>query len=140
MTDKDKIAIAKVDMLRLSGISKNITRLEENKQALIFALYGTGIDYSKDRVQTTPSNMMEEAFAKVSEIDEKIDRLLDSKQELLEKIYKLNNDSNVNLLIEIYWHNKSYKNVARQMHIGKTTVSDRARQALIEYFNTNCGI
>lgn len=138
MTDKDKIAIAKVDMLRLSGISKNVTRLEENKQALLYALYGTGIDYSKDRVQTTPSNMMEEAFAKIDEIEEKIDQLLEAKQELLEKIYRINNDSNVNILIDIYWHNKSYKNLARQMHIGKTTVNDRNKRALIEYFNTNC--
>lgn len=137
MTDKEKIRISKTELYKLRGISTELEKLYDTRDSLIMSLYGTGIDYSKDRIQTSPVNMMEEAFAITSEIDQKIDRLIETRNKYVEKIYNINNDMYVNLLIDIYRNKRSYGSIAYQLKITKPAVFKRQEKALIEYFNTN---
>lgn len=138
MTDKEKIRIAKNDLFRLANISKQIINAYEARDSLIMSLYGTGIDYSKDHVQTSPVNMMEEAFSRICDCEKRIDDLIDSRRVYLNKIYALQNDRRVNILIDKYYKLKSFRQIAEINNKSVSTVHEIHDDALIEYFNTNC--
>lgn len=138
MTDKEKMTIAKIDMYKLESISKQIIKCYESRESIILSLYGGGIDYSKDRVQTTPVNRMEEAFARVSEIDERIDKLINLKGKILNNIYLLPSDIGCNILIDKYSKLKSYSIIAKEYHRPISTIKSIHNNALIKYFNICC--
>lgn len=138
MTDKEKMMIAKSDMYKLESISKQLIKCYETRESTILALYGSGIDYSKERVQTTPVNMMEEAFARASEIDDTIDRLIDQKRMILKEIYKLSSDKECNILIDKYSKLKSYSRIAKEYNKPISTIKSIHNNALIKYFTKCC--
>lgn len=138
MTDKEKMMIAKSDMYKLESISKQLIKCYETRESTILGLYGSGIDYSKERVQTTPVNMMEEAFARASEIDDAIDRLIDQKRMILKEIYKLSSDKECNILIDKYSKLKSYSRIAKEYNKPISTIKSIHNNALIHYFTKCC--
>ena len=140
MTDKEKIRISKTELFKLRGVCSQLEKLYDTRDGLIMSLYGTGIDYSKDRIQTSPVNMMEEAFAITSEIDQKIDELIETRNRYVQRIYNMKRDMSVNLLIDIYRNRRSYRSIAYELGVSESTVYERQERALIEYFNTNYSV
>ena len=140
MTDRERIRIAKVDMFKLQNVSSQLIKAYEVKEQLITSLYGTGIDYSKDHVQTSPVNAMEEVFSRICDVESKIDSLIDTRRAYLEKIYRLKKDQGVNILIDKYVHLKSFRTIAAEQNKPVMTIHDIHDTSLIEYFYTNCCI
>jgi len=81
-----------------------------------------GIDYSKDRVQTSPSN--DAPFVRTvnrmidleEEINQEIDRYVDRKHEIINQIQGLQNVNYISLLYKRYVEFKNFETVASEMN------------------------
>ena len=141
MTEKDKRLLARIDLLKLSNINNQLNHLYQRYEEIYSTLLGSGIDYSKDRVQTTPINTLEATFCdRLCELEEHIDKLINDKKLYLSYIYKLEDDRECDILIERYAHNKSIRRIAEEQKQTKSTMHRLEEKALISYYNTNCSI
>lgn len=132
--------ISRIDMARLKNLSKQKRNLEEVRDELWMSLTGGAIDYSKDKIQTTPTNNLEEVMARIDEIDRRIDFLIDEIRKYKDVIYAMNTDKYVNVLVDLYIELKSFKQIATSLKKTKSTIFERHEGALIEYYYTKyCG-
>ena len=136
MTDKDKMNISRIDMARLKNLSKQKRNLEELRDELWMSLTGGAIDYSKDKIQTTPTNSLEEVMSRIDEIDRHIDVLIDEIGKYKDIIYKMNTDKYINVLVDLYIYQKTFNQVAASLGKTKSTIFERHESALIEYYYT----
>lgn len=142
MNDRDKIRIASLELHRLSAqIDKLYVFTDQKAEALFWRAAGIGaIDYSKERVQTSPQNMMESAM--VSLVD------LQNKQHIhLSPIVKKVNEikslsvANSDVLLYKYVYRDSKRNHFTNSQIAKLleTTTDHIkyqhRIACVEYFD-----
>lgn len=138
MTGKDKSRLSRIELLKLSSINKQIDSLYQKYDEIYSSLLGTGIDYSKDRVMTTPVNAMETIICdRLSEIEGHIDKLLDQRKKYLSRIYNIQNDNQCNILIERYNNCKSLRRIAKERNQSKTNINRLEQLALISYYDTN---
>lgn len=81
-----------------------------------------GIDYSKERVQTSPSgdapyvNTLTKIVDLDAEINADIDRFVDQKHEIINQIQALQNVDEVDLLHKRYVEYKTFEMIAVEMH------------------------
>lgn len=138
MTEKDMQTIAEIELSKLKGIVKNINTLIEQNQALEFSLLGTGIDYSKDHVQSSPANAMELALSQVCDNLRKIEELKASASVYIKKINKINNIRYIKLLYDIFINNKSFGMITKENNYKSRSCTQYLyKKALISYFNHN---
>lgn len=141
MTDKDKRLLARVDLLKLSSINKQLNSLYQKYEEIYTSLLGTGIDYSKDRVMTTPVNSLETIFCdRLCELEGRIDKLIDLKRKYLALIYKLESDAECEILIDRYVHNMSVRRISEVKKQSKSSIHRLEQKALTSYYNTNSSI
>lgn len=135
MTDKDKQTLARADMLKLQLISKRLHKLNEDYNELISSLYGTGIDYSRDHVQTSPTNQMEIILCeRVCDITAQIEDLLKQRDNYLITINKLP-QKEAKVLKDKYIRLLSFRDIAREYDTHKSNVYDLEKKALTLYHN-----
>ncbi len=89
-------------------LTRKIKTKENRANALRYCLGPSGIDYSKDAVQTSPSDKMSEIMAEVADLDEEIktltEQLADAIIEVDDAINSLE-DSTESLVLSCYYIN-----------------------------------
>ncbi len=99
-----------------SEIRRMIRKIDELKGCLLAG----GVDYSKDRVNTSPDDMMSKIFAEIDETE----RLIMEKSlerayqvsEIAESIESIDNELQKNVLTEFFVSRKSVKEIAKDMN------------------------
>ena len=136
MTDKDKYLISRLDLMKLKRMIKRIQELKEANDAMIYSLTVGGIDYSKDRVQTSPANMMETLMAMMVDNTSEIKRIEAEVNSIKDSIYRLENAKYTKVLLEVFVENKSFRTIAAEgKYKYRSNVEYIYKRALIAYYD-----
>ena len=133
MNDKKLTAKQYLDQLRV--IDTKINQKMEELADLMPAATSTGaIDYSKDRVQTSPQNAQENRICKYvdldAEINREIDEFVDIKHRVTKEIQELNVDYYIKILFKVYVQYKTVKDAANEIGLSYQYVRDLHKKAL----------
>ena len=133
MNDKKLTAKQYLDQLRV--IDTKINQKMEELADLMTAATSTGaIDYSKDRVQTSPQNAQENRICKYvdldAEINREIDEFVDIKHRVTKEIRELNVDYYIKILFKVYVQYKTVKDAANEIGLSYQYVRDLHKKAL----------
>lgn len=133
MNDKKLTAKQYLDQLRV--IDTKINQKMEELADLMTAATSTGaIDYSKDRVQTSPQNAQENRICKYvdldAEINREIDEFVDIKHRVTKEIQELNVDYYITILFKVYVQYKTVKDAANEIGLSYQYVRDLHKKAL----------
>lgn len=133
MNDKKLTAKQYLDQLRI--IDTKINQKTEELADLMTAATSTGaIDYSKDRVQTSPQNAQENRICKYvdldAEINREIDEFVDIKHRVTKEIQELNVDYYIKILFKVYVQYKTVKDAANEIGLSYQYVRDLHKKAL----------
>lgn len=133
MNDKKLTAKQYLDQLRV--IDTKINQKMEELADLMTAATSTGaIDYSKDRVQTSPQNAQENRICKYvdldAEINREIDEFVDIKHRVTREIQELNVDYYIKILFKVYVQYKTVKDAANEIGLSYQYVRDLHKKAL----------
>jgi DNA-directed RNA polymerase specialized sigma subunit len=133
MNDKKLTAKQYLDQLRV--IDTKINQKMEELADLMTAATSTGaIDYSKDRVQTSPQNAQENRICKYvdldAEINREIDEFVDMKHRVTKEIQELNVDYYIKILFKVYVQYKTVKDAANEIGLSYQYVRDLHKKAL----------
>jgi DNA-directed RNA polymerase specialized sigma subunit len=133
MNDKKLTAKQYLDQLRV--IDTKINQKMEELADLMTAATSTGaIDYSKDRVQTSPQNAQENRICKYvdldTEINREIDEFVDIKHRVTKEIQELNVDYYIKILFKVYVQYKTVKDAANEIGLSYQYVRDLHKKAL----------
>ena len=112
---------------------KEVTDLRERATSV------SGIDYSKDKVQTSPSG--DAPFVKPicriidleAEINDEIDRFVDEKHKIINQIQGLKNSDYISLLFKRYVEFKKFETIAVEMNFTYQYVLNMHGYALKEF-------
>lgn len=133
MNDKKLTAKQYLDQLRV--IDTKINQKMEELADLMTAATSTGaIDYSKDRVQTSPQNAQENRICKYvdldAEINREIDEFVDIKHRVTKEIQELNVDYYIKILFKVYVQYKTVKDAANEIGLSYQYARDLHKKAL----------
>ena len=136
MNDKKLTAKQYLDQLRV--IDTKINQKMEELADLMTAATSTGaIDYSKDRVQTSPQNAQENRICKYvdldAEINREIDEFVDIKHRVTKEIQELNVDYYIKILFKVYVQYKTVKDAANEIGLSYQYVRDLHKKALTAF-------
>ena len=131
----DKKLTAKQYLNQLRVIDTKINQKMEELADLMTAATSTGaIDYSKDRVQTSPQNAQENRICKYvdldAEINREIDEFVDIKHRVTKEIQELNVDYYIKILFKVYVQYKTVKDAANEIGLSYQYVRDLHKKAL----------
>ena len=111
-----------------------IERLEAEREALLSLLDVRGIDYSKDKVQTSPSDKMSEIIAKAADKDSEIRSNIGMCEMLqgrmVEEIKKCSDEISRTILINRYLLDMQWQEIADSMNYSRSTILRKAYEAL----------
>lgn len=119
------------------SINQELERLEEMKSGA----GGVGaIDYSKDRVQTSPVNALEKRVCSYVDFEERlnshIDNFVDAKEQIIAEIRGLHHKHYINILYKIYVQFKSIREAAGEMKISYSYAVELHKKALKAFSET----
>ena len=131
----DKKLTAKQYLEQLKVIDTKINQKMEELADLMTAATSTwAIDYSKDRVQTSPQNAQENRICKYvdldAEINREIDEFVDIKHRVTKEIQELNVDYYIKILFKVYVQYKTVKDAANEIGLSYQYVRDLHKKAL----------
>ena len=134
MSEKGKLT-ARQYLEQLKVIDTKINQKMEELADLMTAATSTGaIDYSKDRVQTSPQNAQENRICKYvdldAEINREIDEFVDIKHRVTKEIQELNVDYYIKILFKVYVQYKTVKDAANEIGLSYQYVRDLHKKAL----------
>ncbi len=126
---------AKQYLEQLEVIDTKINQKMEELNDLMIQATSTGaIDYSKDRVQTSPKNAQENKICKYvdlnDEINREIDEFVDIKHQVTKQIQALNVNHYIKVLFKVYVQFKTVKVAADEMGMSYQYVRDLHKKAL----------
>lgn len=131
-----KVLSAKEYLEQLQTIDTKIDqKLEQLAAMKQDACSSGGIDYSKVRVQTSPSgDQIGDAVTRYVTFDEEInadiDRFVDAKNRIIKEIQNLNVDNYIKVLFKVYVQYKSIKNASTEMKMSYQYVRTLHKKAL----------
>lgn len=133
MNNKKLTAKQYLDQLKV--IDTKINQKMEELAALMTSATSTGaIDYSKDRVQTSPQNAQENRICKYvdldAEINREIDEFVDIKHRVTKEIQELNVDNYIKILFKVYVQYKTVKDTADEIGMSYQYVRELHKKAL----------
>lgn len=133
MNDKKLTAKQYLDQLRVTDTKIN-QKMEELADLMTAATSTGAIDYSKDRVQTSPQNAQENRICKYvdldAEINREIDEFVDIKHRVTKEIQELNVDYYIKILFKVYVQYKTVKDAANEIGLSYQYVRDLHKKAL----------
>ncbi|MCM1119357.1 MAG: hypothetical protein NC543_08360 [bacterium] len=112
-------------------INQELEQLEEMKSGA----GGVGaIDYSKDRVQTSPVNAIERRVCSYVDFEERInahiDQFVDAKEQIIAEIRGLHHKHYISILFKIYVQYKSIREAAGEMKLSYRYAVEVHKKAL----------
>ena len=138
MSEKKKLSAKKyleqleiIDMM----INQDLERLDDMKTD---ACSAGGIDYSKDRVQTSMSgdsigNTVVRYVTLNDEINAEIDSFIDAKNQIIHEIRELKDKNFINVLYKVYVQYKNVKTAAYEMGMSYAHVKRLHQNALLMF-------
>jgi seryl-tRNA synthetase len=103
----------------IKSYQQYLERLKKRRASLHLDVSFGGIDYSADRIQSTPKNKMEEAMVRLSDRLEKLDNLIAKISveidDRISSIENLKNETHRNILFKRYVENKSFEVISIEM-------------------------
>lgn len=138
MSEKKKLSAKKyleqleiIDMM----INQDLERLDDMKTD---ACSAGGIDYSKDRVQTSMSgdsigNTVVRYVTLNDEINAEIDSFIDAKNQIIHEIRELKDKNFINVLYKVYVQYKNVKTAAYEMGMSYPHVKRLHQNALLMF-------
>ena len=136
MTDKKETLSAKryLEQLQLidTGINQDLEILEEMKED---AIRLRGIDYTKERVQTSGmGDKLSEDVTRYTafndEVNEEIEHFVDIKNKIIEEIRGLHVNNYIQILFKVYVQYKSIRQASMEMNLSYTYVIELHKKAL----------
>ena len=110
---------AKQYLRDIKHMRRRLERLRQRRANLHLDVSFGGINYSADRVQSTPKNKLEEAMVRLSErmeaLDNDIATLSIDIDDRINSIEKLNNDTHKSVLYKRYVENKTFEEISVEM-------------------------
>lgn len=133
MNEKKLTAKQYLDQLKVIDTKIN-QKMEELADLMTTATNNGAIDYSKDRVQTSPQNAQENRICKYvdldAEINREIDEFVDIKHRVTKEIQELNVDYYIKILFKVYVQYKTVKDTANEIGLSYQYVRDLHKKAL----------
>ena len=116
-------------------INQDMERLMEMR---VDVSHPNGIDYSKDRVQSSGGDCgledMVIRYTRMSErINREIDQFFDAKEQIIKEIRSLHDVNYIQVLYKMYVQYKSVKVIASEMDISQRSVWTIQREALEQF-------
>lgn len=133
MKREEKIKKAKAKLIKAKEIVRKIKADYYAINELRLSLMGTVLDYSKDRVQTTPENAMEKVMANIEEHEQSIAR----NQMILASIHHsmiVLDERHREVLTNIYLRDLSVNATAERMHCSVRSINYIRNDALEMYY------
>lgn len=129
-----RIYLSQLEMIDIQ-INQDIERLEEMKAD---AMSTGSVDYSRDRVQTSPvgdrlCSDVSRYVAFDEEINAEIDRFVDAKEQIIKEIRGLRDVNYVQVLYKVYVQFKKVKVVAQEMNKSYSYTIDLHGKALTAF-------
>lgn len=119
------------------NINQELERLAEMKSN---ASCSGAIDYSRDRVRTSPVNALEKRVSAYTDYEEKINRhiaqFVDAKEQIITEIRGLHHKHYINILYKIYVQYKSIRQAASEMKMSYSYVVQLHKKALKMFAET----
>ena len=110
---------AKQYLRDIKHMRRRLDRLRQRRTNLHLDVSFGGIDYSADRVQSTPKNKLEEAMVRLSErmeaLDNDIATLSLNIDDRINSIEKLTNDTHKSILFKRYVEDKTFEEISVEM-------------------------
>lgn len=138
MSEKRKLT-AREYLGQLAVIDTKIQqKLEELEAMKVDACSAGGIDYSKDRVQTSRSgDAIGDAVVRYTalngEINREIDEFADIKHRIIKEIHSLNSNNYIKVLFKVYVQYKSIKTASDEMQMSYQYVRNIHKKALLAF-------
>ncbi len=119
-------------------INQDLERLSEMKESAILT---GGIDYSKERVQTSPvgdklCSDVSRYIAFNEQINAEIDRFVDAKEQIIKEIRGLHDKNFIQVLFKIYVQFKTVKVASQEMKKSYSYTVELHKKALAEFEET----
>ena len=103
----------------INALQHYLRRLKERRKNLHLDVSFGAIDYSADRIQSTPKNKMEEAAVRMSDrleyIDNEIAKTSVEIDDRIANIEKVSNDTHRDILYKRYVDDKSFEEISVEM-------------------------
>lgn len=113
-----------------------LQRLRKRRASLHLDVSFGGIDYSADRIQSTPKNKLEEAMVKLSDrlerIDNDIAKVTLEIDDRVKSIEMLPNDTYKNILFKRYVEDKSFEEISVELQYAYNYTCTLHGDALID--------
>lgn len=133
MSDKKLTAKQYLEQLRVIDTKIN-QKMEERSNLMTTVISTKAIDYSKDRVQTSPQNAQEYKVCKYvdldAEINREIDEFIDIKHRVTKEIQELNVDYYIKILFKVYVQYKTVRDAANEIGLSYQYVRNLHKKAL----------
>ncbi|MGF0017504.1 hypothetical protein [Sporofaciens sp. SGI.106] len=143
MSKEKKSLSAKQYLSQLEFIDEQINQDLERLEQMKADAYSTGgIDYSRERVQTSPvgdklCSDVSRYIAFNEQINAEIDRFVDAKEQIIREIRELHNIYYVQILFKVYVQFKSLKAASQEMKRSYNFVLDVHKKALAAFEETH---
>lgn len=113
-----------------------LQRLKKRRESLHLDVSFGGIDYSADRIQSTPKNKLEEAVVKLSDrlerIDNEVAKVSLEIDDRVKSIEMLSNDTYKNILFKRYVEDKSFEEISVELQYAYNYTCTLHGEALVD--------
>ena len=113
-----------------------LQRLRKRRASLHLDVSFGGIDYSADRIQSTPKNKLEEAVVKLSDrlerIDNEVAKVSLEIDDRVKSIEMLSNDTYKNILFKRYVEDKSFEEISVELQYAYNYTCTLHGEALVD--------
>ena len=113
-----------------------LQRLKKRRESLHLDVSFGGIDYSADRIQSTPKNKLEEAVVKLSDrlerIDNEVAKVSLEIDDRVKSIEMLSNDTYKNILFKRYVEDKSFVEISVELQYAYNYTCTLHGEALVD--------
>lgn len=132
MDYREKITLAKTELYKVTA---KVRKLKHNTMTIYnqrLSLMGSGIDYSKDKIQSSPTNAIEKVMANIDLLERENEELKNVIGFKLHQLLLLDNRE-AEVINNLYFRDLSIYQTSKRMKVSKRTVNTLRNKALINY-------
>lgn len=138
MTDKELSQKAKEQLSQIKKTDRLIDRLLSTVQTLRSSLTSQSYELQPDRVQTSgPKDRLSETFARIDDLERKINARIDDlirlKEDILKVIYQISDKDQQNVLIARYVQGGRWEKIAVDLNFSIAQVYRLHGKALVNF-------
>lgn len=129
---------AKEYLYRLKKLNDAIERSLRRLEKIRADMFGmSGMDYSKDRVQVSPEDRLSDVMAEYVDLDAKINRMIDRyvdlKREVIQRIRGMERKTHREILFRKFVKFQSVREIAAAMKKSKSWIFEKQAEAIKDF-------